>query len=54
MKSKNLRTAFVEAAISATAAHLGAWGLLITVDRLVNFCGHVVTIVAVRSLGVGR
>ena len=54
MKSKNLRMAFVEGVISATAAHLGAWGLLITVDRLVNFCGHVVTIMAVRFLGAGR
>lgn len=51
MKSRKLWWAFWEGVIAAVGAHLGAWGLLVTADRLIYFCGHVVTILIIRLLG---
>jgi len=51
MKNKKLYRAFLEGVVSATAAHLGAWAVLVTVDKLVYFCGHVVTVLVIRLLG---
>jgi hypothetical protein len=50
MNNKRLYRAFCEGFLSATAAHLGALGLLVTVDRLVYFCAHVIAIIVMRLL----
>jgi hypothetical protein len=51
MKNKNLYRAFLEGVSAAIGAHLGAWALLVTADRLVYFCGHVVVVLVIRLLG---